>query len=150
MKRVANHREAGYSMGELAVVVAVVGIAATLAASDLRSLSKGYQEQATAVQVQDYFYEARSLARSLISEVTVYWQDGVLILDASPYDVRGYALAPAVEDVVIGTADGTLVYNPDGGTTEANPTNVVVTTSRGQVYRLTIYPAIGTVRMGKL
>ncbi len=137
-------------MTELAVVLAIVGVTAAMATSNLRGVSQGYEERAVALQVQDYLYEARSLARSLICEVTVSYENGVLLIDGSPFETRGYGLGTDVADITIGTTDGTLVYNPDGGTNEANPTNVIVTTNRGQVYRLTVYPAIGSVRMGEL
>ncbi len=138
----------GYSMAEMIVVLAIVAIVTSLGASSLHGLSEDYQEREVAIQVEDYLYEARSLARSLLCDVTVSFDNGTLVIVGGSFETRVYPLQD-IESVAFDTEAGNLVFNPTGGTNEANPTTVTVTTRRAQVYLLTVFPAIGTIRRGE-
>ncbi len=139
----------GYSMAELIVVLAIVAVVTTLGSTSFRGMAEDYQGRSAAFQVEDFLYEARSLARSLLCDVEVSFQNGAFVIDGTPFESRTYPMGNDIASITFSTASGTLVFNPDGGTNEANPTVVTVTTYRNQVYVLTVYPAIGTIRRGE-
>ena len=143
MKR--YQQSAGFSLIEALLVVAIVGVLASLAGSELEGLRMQNDAHRSAQEILEYLREARSLARSLGEDVIVQTSDKTLIITPAGEAERRYETTLTLG--LFSSSSGTLTFKATGATDQADPIVLSATSENGSIYQYVIYPAIGTVRM---
>lgn len=148
----------GMTLLELMVVVAMVGILATMAMGLSSKTSEVQKNNANARRVASSLWEIRNWAHNTSRCVKVEANgEG---FSATPYAacvpalsgeltaaVRHFTFPSDLHSFAFDTTSGVLVFNENGGTTETSiATFSFVNQSTSKNHRLLVYPAIGSIR----
>ncbi len=145
---VGKGRSSGVTLIELTLTLGLLAVVAGMGLSSLQGVLTSTRETRDVRDIQEHLLETRSLARNLARDVTLSVTGSAMVARAGDAAVTSFVLGPTIAQVAIDTPTGTLTFNPRGGTNEPGPVEVVVVTTRRQVHRFRVYPAIGTVRRG--
>lgn len=161
----------GVTLVEVMVVVAIIGIGASIAVADWGEQTRRSRATAQALALQDSLIQARNLARARLKcTKVVVKEDGTLIATphnkcnplSEPEESIEFPLPLSFTDDFVSnigkaqkritvsefdTADGTLVFNGRGGIDTNEIAEMTVTTAHGTEYTYRIFPAIGAVRL---
>lgn len=164
MKRAKS--ASGFTLVELMVVVAIIGVAAALAAPSIRDLSRRQRENEAIVDVEGALRDARNTARVNRRCVTVALAGNVITATKSACTgfKRFGGSAPTMgtadgsktttidDTIVVGALSEPLTFHPYGGTTAVG--NVTLTLSSAALGTsralITVFPGVGTVRKESL
>ena len=158
-----------FTLIELMMVVAMIGVLSALAVPSFLTQIQEQKVRAAALTVESFLSEARELARrrhqcvdvSISGQVLSYqaWQDctgldidglgSPTLVTAQPAFSRSLKVPALVQLGSFSTGDGKLVFNQIGGAVYSSPTTFEVRNAEtsAPVARLTIYPAAGAIRM---
>lgn len=148
----------GMTLLELMVVVAMVGILATMAVGLSSKTSEVQNNNASARRVISSLWEVRNWAHNTSRCVKVEVNPEGFA--AIPYsvcepalsgeittDIRHFSFPSVLHSYDVDTASGVLIFNAKGGTTETTiSTFSFVNESTSKTHRLRVYPAIGSIR----
>lgn len=140
--------ERGTTLFELVVTLAVVATLTTLAGTSFTAMADHSREQAQVQAIKQRLQEARSMARSRLRDVKVSTSPGALTLSPSGDGPTVSELGDRIASMkIVDDADGALTFAADGSASELMPVTVRIVGASGQVYDITVFPAIGTLRM---
>lgn len=161
----------GVTLVEIMVVVAIIGVGASIAVADWGEQTRRSRATAQALALQDSLIQARNLARSRLKCTKVeVKENGTLVATphnkcnplSEPDDSVEFALPLSFTDDFVSnlgkaktritvsefdTEDGALVFNGRGGIDTNEIAEMTVTTEHGTEYTYRIFPAIGAVRL---
>ena len=136
----------GMTLLELTLTLGIVAVVTGLGLTSLQGVLAASREEGGVRAIEEHLLETRSVARNLGREVSLSVTGNTLVAEAGDTAVRTYVLGDHVAQVTIDTPTGTLTFNARGGVDADGPVDVLVVTTRRQVHRFRIYPAIGAVR----
>lgn len=139
--------QSGMTLVELSAVVGIMGLMAALALPNLTSILTRSEGQRDIEELVGVFKVARAKARSELIQVTLDVQGNEVVMTPAGGTVVRYPFGQRINTVVIATGDGTLTFEPAGGTQEMNPSIITITTTEGLNTTCTVYPAIGSMRV---
>ena len=148
----------GMTLLELMVVVAMVGVLATMAIGISSKTSEVQNNNASARRVAHSLWEVRNWAhntsRCIKVEVNAEGFAAIPYSTCEPAlsgelsaDIREFTFPSVLHSFAFDTTSGALVFNAHGGTTETTiSTFSFVNESTSRTHRLRVYPAIGSIR----
>lgn len=145
-KRKLSNKSSGFSLIEMAITIAIISIAAQMAVSNFTGLLNSYKVQSEITEVSNVLYEARSLARNLLTNVTISPSTHGLTLTSDTGEVREYEY-DYLNITGFSTNTNTLVFTSQGSTSSFVSVQLTIQDDVENVYVFTVYPAIGAIRL---
>jgi prepilin-type N-terminal cleavage/methylation domain-containing protein len=157
-----KRRRRGFTLIEMMIVVAIVGITATIAVPNIIGTVRAREAEGQMLEVQHILLRARNRARNAVCvmHVTVATNSitvgpdpsdpsaDCLALDTLQYDVGEYVTL--TDFTVNGATTDPLVLNAQGGTDYDYRARMIATnTYDGATRNLELWPAIGSVTVGQ-
>lgn len=139
------------------IVIAMIGILTALVAPLISESIAKHRATSELTKLRDALIQSRNLARLSRLCVKVEVVPGERKISATPYRSCDplqepiserkleFRFAPIVSLSVFSTADGTLLFNDEGGTTEDAPATIEMTSAYAN-RRYAVLPGIGSVR----
>lgn len=163
-RRQKDKKQGGFTIMELMIVVAIVGVMVSLSVATLTQPRDEMQFKQDVASLQDALLSARNAAftRGQCAYVTMPTPTTIQVVTYTlafpctpPFPAADLTLTtPFTHASLSGFTDATgamggLMFHPRGGTTSNGPANITLTANMAdhRTARLVVYPAIGQVRL---